>query len=99
MLSVSSLSAYLALRGVSPGPLFIFPGGAPVTKSFFATQWKKSLTWAGLSPSCYKGHRFRIGAATAAAMQGVSDEEIHRMGRWQSYAFKKYIRIPMLHLR
>ena len=96
---VQAMRAYLALRGLSPGPLFIFPGGAPVTKSFFTTQLKKSLTWAGLSPLCYKGHSFRIGAATAAAMQGVSDEEIQRMGRWKSQAFKKYIRIPMLLLR
>ena len=59
---VQAMCAYLALRGLSPGPLFIFPGGAPVIKSFFTTQLKKSLTWAGLTPSCYKGHSFRIGA-------------------------------------
>ena len=27
---------------------------------------------------------------------GVSEEEIERMGRFRSRAFKKYIRIPML---
>ena len=42
-----------------------------------------------------KGH---IGAATTAAMRGLSDEEIQRMGRWKSQAFRKYIRITMLHL-
>ena len=41
---------------------------------------------------------FRIGAATMASMMGVSEEEIQRMGRWRSQAFKKYIRIPMLQL-
>jgi hypothetical protein len=45
-----------------------------------------------------KGHSFRIGAATAAAIQGASDEDIQRMGRWKSQAFKRYIRIPVLQL-
>lgn len=96
---VKAMRTYLAVRKNSPGPLFIFPGGTPVTKSFFGDQLKKSLAWAGLSTLSYKGHSFRIGAATTAAMQGVSDEEIQRMGRWKSQAFKKYIRIPMLQLQ
>jgi len=96
---VKAMRMYLALRGNSPGPLFVFPGGTPVSKSFFGEQLKKSLSWAGLPTTCYKGHSFRIGAATTAAMQGVSDEEIQRMGRWKSQAFKKYIRIPMLQLQ
>lgn len=95
---VQAIKSYLAVRRNSPGPLFIFPGGTPVSKSFFGDQLKKSLAWAGLSNSSYKGHSFRIGAATTAAMQGVADEEIQRMGRWKSQAFKKYIRIPMLQL-
>ena len=96
---IKAVRAYLAVRRNAPGPLFIFPGGAPVTKTFFGDQLKKSLAWAGLSSECYKGHSFRIGAATTAAMQGISDEEIQRMGRWKSQAFKKYIRIPMLQLQ
>ena len=96
---VQAMKTYLAVRTKSPGPLFMFPGGIPVSKSFFGDQLKKSLAWAGLSKSSYKGHSFRIGAATVAAMQGISEEEIQRMGRWKSQAFKKYIRIPMLHMQ
>ena len=96
---VMTMRSYLTLRGKSQGPLFIFPGGAPVTKSFFNSQLRKSLAWAGLPTLSYKGHSFSIGAATTAAMQGVSDEEIQRMGRWKSQAFRKYIRIPMFHLQ
>ena len=95
---VKAMRLYIAVRGNSPGPLFMFPGGAPVSKSFFSVQLKKSLTWAGLPHGSYKGHSFRIGAATTAAMRGMSDEEIQRMGRWKSQAFRKYIRITMLHL-
>ena len=47
-----------------------FAGGTPVTKPFFVAQLNKSLAWAGLSSSSYKGHSFRIGAATTAAIQG-----------------------------
>ena len=80
------------------GPLFILPGGSPVTRSFFSEHLNKSLNWVGISTTIYKGHSFIIGRATSAAMMGVSDEDIQRMGRWKSQAFKKYIRIPMLKL-
>lgn len=96
---VKAIRSYLAVRQNSPGPLFVFPGGTPVAKAFFGEQLKKSLAWAGLPSLCYKGHSFRIGAATTASMQGISDAEIQRMGRWKSQAFKKYIRIPMLQLQ
>ena len=93
-----AVKTYLAVRTKSPGPLLMFPGSIPVSKSFFGDQLKKSLAWAGLSKSSYKGHSFCIGAAAVAAMQGIS-EEIQRMGRWKSQAFKKYIRIPMLYMQ
>ena len=96
---VLAMRCYLALRGQSPGPLFVFPGGTPVIKCFFSSQLRKYLAWAGLSTLCYKGSSFRIGAATTAAMQGVSEEEIQRMGRWKSQTFNKYIRISMFHLQ
>ena len=96
---VRFIRLYLLLRGSAPGPLFIFPCGSPVTRTFFSEHLKKSLVWAGLSTTVYKGHSFRIGAATTAAMMGVSEDDIQRMGRWKSIAFKKYIRIPMLKLR
>ena len=95
---VRHIQSYLSLRGVAPGPLFIFPDGSAVGRSFFNTHLRKSLMWSGLSTGIYKGHSFRIGAATTAAMMGISEEEIQRMGRWRSQAFKKYIRIPMLQL-
>ena len=44
---VLTMRSYLTLRGKSQGPLFIFPGGAPVTKSFFSSQLRKSLAWGG----------------------------------------------------
>jgi hypothetical protein len=93
---VSALNEYLQLRKASNGPLFGFMDGSPVSRLFFSTQLRLSLNWAGLDPTKYKGHSFRIGAASTAAQQGFSEEKIKLMGRWSSSAFKKYIRIPML---
>jgi hypothetical protein len=58
----------------------------------------KVLTITGLNVKNYKSHRFRIGAATTAWAKGFSEEQIQQMGRWNSKAFKKYIRIPLLSL-
>lgn len=95
---IRAYKAYMVLRGREPGPLFAFPGGTAISRRFFTDNLKFSLQWAGYSPDKYKGHSFRIGAASAAAAMGISDERIQLMGRWRSDAFKKYIRIPLLRL-
>ena len=93
---VQALWDYCRLRGSRPGPLFTIPNGHPVTRSWFDTIFRRSLTWVGLDPRHFKSHSFRIGAATHAAILGASDAQIQAMGRWSSSAFRKYIRIPML---
>jgi hypothetical protein len=93
---VSHLCRYITVRGPSAGPLFQFPNGTPVSRNFFLKQLSASLAWSNCSSQFIKSHSFRIGAATAAAASGHSEESIQRMGRWKSTAFKKYIRIPSL---
>ena len=95
---VKHLAQFLLIRGTSPGPLFIFPDETPVTQGFFRSSLRACLSLAGFSNATYTSHSFRIGAATEAARKGYSDDEIQRMGRWSSTAFKKYIRIPKLSL-
>jgi hypothetical protein len=51
-----------------------------------------ALSFVGLSPMKYKGHSFRIGAATWAMQLGKSDAQIRSSGCWHSNAFLKYIR-------
>ena len=72
---------------------------APITRSFLNSQLQLSLKFSGLNLKNYKSHSFRIGAATTAWAKGFSEEQIQQMGRWNSEAFKKYIRIPLLSLQ
>ena len=88
-----NLSRYLSLRGLTPGPLFCFPGGDPVSRSAFMSKFKQTLQLIGLDPKFYKGHSFRIGKATELALSGIPDHVIQARGRWHSSAFTKYIRI------
>ena len=90
------LSDYLSRRSQQEGPLFQHIDGKPVTRSFFTTHLSTVFGLCGLDTANYKGHSFRIGAASHAAECGFSDSQIRLMGRWKSDAFKKYIRTPSL---
>ena len=69
---------------------------SPITRSFLISQLQLSLK---LSLKNYKSHSFRIGAATTAWAERFYEEQIQQMGRWNSKAFKKYIRIHLLSLQ
>ena len=69
------------------------PDGSPMLRSEFDVSLKRLLGFCGYQTSAFKGHSFRIGVATAAALRGGSDAQIRAAGRGTSEAFKKYIRI------
>ena len=83
---------YYSVRGPAPGFLFRRADGQPVARRDFTRQLSLSLQACQFSTSLYKAHSFRIGAATYAAGRGFSDAQIRSMGRWNSDAFKRYIR-------
>jgi len=87
---------YVSFRGTIHGPLFIHQNGSPVLRSEFSKMLSSVIQLCNLDPNRYKGHSFRIGAATYAAEQGLPDTKIRQLGRWKSDAFKKYIRITSL---
>ena len=93
---VQLLSSYLSLWGNSAGPLFRVLDGSPVPRTHFANQLSLAISLCSLDPSRYKGHSFRIGAASHAADRGFSDAQISLLGHWRSNAFHKYIRTPIL---
>ena len=67
-----------------------------MARETFALQLSEAVRLCGLDPSRYKGHSFRIGAASHAAAQGMSDSQIRILGRWKSNAFHKYIRVSSM---
>ena len=89
---LESLKAFISVRGSEPGPLFALPSGLGISRSWFDLKLKTLLKVCHFDSSCFKGHSFRIGGATLAAARGFSDSQIRALGRWQSDAFKKYIR-------
>ena len=84
---VYHLQNFLAVRGAQKGCLFINPSGTPVARSQFTEALHGALSFVGLSPMKYKGHSFRIGAATWAMQLGKSDAQIRSSGRWHSNVF------------
>ena len=94
---VHAMYSYLQVRGYHPGPLFCFPDGKPVSRSYFAQQLKNLLIYSGFDTTLYKSHSLRIGGASYYAELGYSDTQIRELGRWKSDSFKIYIRSQRIH--
>lgn len=90
---VTAMHKYLSIFKPQPGPLFQFIQGTPVTNKFITDKLSFILRFLGIDPQFYKGHSFRIGAATHAANLGFSEPYIRKLGRWNSSAVNRYIRI------
>ena len=92
---VQALVNYIGVHGTTPGPLFVFRSGAPLTRATLATEVQAALKLAGVAPDAYTGHSFRIGAAMTAAKCGLEDSPIQTL---RSTAHLAYIKIPPQHL-
>ena len=90
---VSCLLEYLEQCNNAGGPLFRLHTGEPFPRSAFSRFLSSAIKECSLDPAFYKGHSFRIGAASHAAALGYTDAQIRLLGRWKSNAFHKYIRI------
>jgi len=90
---VSAILSYMAARGSEPGPFFKYQTGCPLTKPKFTQEIRQVLQECGLPHMNFAGHSFRIGAATTAAGCGIEDSLIRKLGRWNSDAFLRYIRL------
>ena len=91
---IAAISAFMVVRGASPGPFFMKQDGTPLSKQTVIKQVQKAISAMGVNPEAYTGHSFRIGAATAAAHHGLQDSTIQMLGRWTSDAFRAYIHTP-----
>lgn len=90
---VAAILSYVATRGPTPGCFFQFRDRTPLTKPRFITLVRQALHQAGIPETGYSGHSFRIGAPTTAAHAGIEDSTIQALGRWNSLAFLRYIRM------
>lgn len=93
---VQATKTYLSKFSHKKGPLFQFKSGSTLSYYFVANMLSHTLTLCGLDSNHYKGHSFRIGAATDAAARSLSDATILKLGRWKSNAFQRYIRFNAL---
>ena len=91
---VNGILPYLAIRGNMPGPLFVMENKKPLTRQRFYLSLAAVLEQSGLNHKNYNTHSFRIGAATTARQAGIPDALIQMLGRWQSNAYKQYIKTP-----
>ena len=91
--AISSLLAYLTLRGDGSGPLFLFRDGRSLSRALLTSWLRGILSAAGIQGNFFS-HSFRIGAATVAARNGIPDYQIQALGRWTSSAYLLYIRTP-----
>ena len=72
-------------------PLFRLSSGPLLYRKFVSTV-RQRLHENGIADSEeYSGHSFRRGAATQAKANGMLNEDIQRLGRWSSEAFRRYI--------
>lgn len=88
------VTALLASRQNSSGPLFRASEGQPLTKAAFVQKIRETLSQLGLPAEQFAGHSFGIGAATAAAQAGIEDSVIEALGQWSMLAFLLYVRTP-----
>ena len=90
--AVKMLIDLLQHRHTNGDQLYCMQDGIPLCRSHFDKILHKCFSVCGLDSSRYKGHSFRIGAASLVAEKGLSVSQICAMGRWDSNAFRKYIR-------
>lgn len=89
---VLAVLKFMADRGEGPGPFFSERGGKGLTRRDFVNEVRRALAQSGMPDAGISGHSFRIGAATAAAESGASEEEVKALGRWKSREYKGYVR-------
>ena len=83
---VTAMLAYLAILQPTPGLLFIFHDGTPLTSQSLVVAMQQALQKTGLEVARFTGHSFHIGTATTAAQVGLSDSLIKALGQWKSSA-------------
>ena len=64
------VSCFLVVRGIAPGPLFVYRDGWFLTGQQFLAAVREALQTAGVNQLKYCGHSVRIGAAATLPLEG-----------------------------
>ena len=89
---VKAVLKYMVVRGPGPGPFFKWKNGKGLSRTAFVKEVKLALEKGGFQSEGISGHSFRIGAATAAAESGVS-EEVKALGWWRRREYRGYVHL------
>lgn len=88
---VAALKAYLSMRPIGEGELFVHADARLLTRYQFSVVLRLALCKIGLDAHQFASHSFCIGEATSAAVAGFGEQEIQQIGRWRSRAFHGYV--------
>ncbi|XP_031758455.1 uncharacterized protein LOC116410934 isoform X1 [Xenopus tropicalis] len=88
---VQLISTFAALRSAGTNFL-VHEDSSPLTRYQFSRLFNRCLEHLGLEKKEFGTHSFRIGAATEACLQGLSESSVKSVGRWKSNCFAAYIR-------
>ena len=87
--ALSAFVQYLLLRGQSPGPLFLLSSGQPLSRALL-TRWLKDTFTASGIPGSASGLVLQLLLLTLTILIIL----FRPWGRWNSDAYKLYIRTP-----
>ena len=76
---VAAVLAYLSIPPSTPGPLFIFCDGMPLSRTQLISHLRDALSQVGANFTNFSGHSFRIGAAST---QQQLLSAIHSFKNW-----------------
>ena len=91
-------TGFVEKRRFQPGPLFRHADMSYLSRFQFNKVLPMAIEVIDKSITNVKSQSFRIGGATNAISKSVPYEKVKEMGRWQSDAAKKYIRIPCINV-
>ena len=88
------LAQLLKHRRAPSSPLFQDHHGNQLKVRTMVNFARKALLAYGMPKAetlLYKGHSFRIGAATTAMLNGASPDQLRLLGAWDSDAYRRYL--------
>ena len=82
---VAAVLACMVQWGSQAGPFFLFDGGRHLMRDHLVAEVRRALEKAGVDPSHYSGHSFRIGAARLPDQDTgeVGERNVHPPSQFQ----------------